>query len=256
MNQSATPFKFSEILTYISTTAFVLTVSFIYGFSLSSKLNLFTYMTLNDYFNYSLKWLTPVLFGFGLGFILQLFFSRVEKGATEEEIIKSSPFPKFTKYFRKYSEKAFSVIFVGGAIVLTIYSFFAEVPKVFLYNLWQLGGAFSWVAFFLWYLKIPKLANRWSIPQKVVLLVAPAMIIFSLFGGMLEGEMYGLPTNKNYYKDQLRLTKAEEVINGKVIFSLNNFIIFLNTKDLNFSIYPINQVRAITTFKEIKKLLH
>src|SRR2546427_57738 len=121
--------KLTEILSLVSISAFVYTILYIYGYSKASGVNLFSYFSINDYFRLAIEWLTPTVIFTLIGVLISTISSRIERGKTEEEIIAGSSNPKFTRAFRKSGEWIPSVTIVGAAVLLTILSYFKDVPR-------------------------------------------------------------------------------------------------------------------------------
>ncbi len=82
------------------------------------------YFGLNDYFRLAIEWLPPIIVSYVLGIFIDKFFTRVERGATEEYIAARSPYPRFTRWSRKWSQDSIVLVLVIGAILNITLTFF------------------------------------------------------------------------------------------------------------------------------------
>ncbi len=89
------------IISFLTSTLLVLSV--VYDFTYLSALNLsFSQIptTISDHIRSALLWAPLLFLGLFSYFFFEMLLKRAEKGMSEEEIINTSPNPKFTRIFR------------------------------------------------------------------------------------------------------------------------------------------------------------
>lgn len=63
--------KAGEVVGIISATVFALTVVYLYGYQTAAHLNLFEYLSVNDYFRLAVGWLAPVALSWLIGVLIE-----------------------------------------------------------------------------------------------------------------------------------------------------------------------------------------
>jgi len=170
----------------------VLAISITYDFGYLTYLGLSfseTPTTLADHIRSSLVWIpSTIIMIFGM-LALELLNRRIEQGMTEEELIKTSPTPKLTAWFRdspKYPIMAFALFipvspFIGIDLPLQAWMFGLVVLWTMLHNFF-----FNHERILHRTTKLFYLASRW----------VPAVIIFVSFLGAIAAEK--VPDGKRY----------------------------------------------------------
>lgn len=72
--------KVGEIVGFMSATAFALTIVYLYGYSIPSHLDLFEYLSVDDYFRLAVAWLVPVALMWGLSVLMHAALLRPSIG--------------------------------------------------------------------------------------------------------------------------------------------------------------------------------
>jgi len=155
--------------------------------------------------------------------IVELFLKRVEKGMTEEQIIKSSPLPNFTKWFRKGPDILIRVL---AAILFVLYILFGQA---------FLGGAFFsfvvlWFLFFEWLLKRPKVLYRGSVALWAIVLALPPILVLIAGLGYSAGNSPLQSNREDRYT--LCLKNVSDPIQAKVVRFLEKGILFKSAPQL------------------------
>jgi hypothetical protein len=212
---------------------------------------MFKYFSPNDYLKLSIEWITPVAIFFALGIVANHFLARVERGASEEELTASSPFPRFTRYFRKSADLAIPLFIIVPAIILFIISYFADVPNILLYGIWQYAGVILWGLFIFWYIRVPRLVAGWTNKMKFFIVAFPAVIIFSFLHGLYKGEVI-LQDMKAKPKARLIIVNQSTPILGQVVLLLDKYVLFADHDTKIIKIFPTVQIRFLEelTFNE------
>jgi len=233
--------KLSDVVGLVVSCSFIFTVVYIFGLSKSLKLNIFKYFSPNDYLKLSIEWITPVAIFFALGIVANYFLTRIERGTSEEELAASSPFPRFTRYFRKSADLAIPLFAIIPAIILLIISFFADVPNILLYGIWQYAAVILWGVFIFWYIRVPKLVAGWTNKMKFFIVAFPAVIIFSLLHGMYKGEVILQDMNAKP-KVKLIIVNQSAPILGQVVLLLDKYVLFADHDRKIIKIFPTIQI--------------
>jgi len=236
--------KISEVIGILSGLSVILTIIYVYGFSKSSGIFLFRYFTINDFLKISIEWLTPSLIGFLISILFYLFTKRVEKGLSEEEIALTSKNPIFTWKFRKFSDTVPLYLIVTIAIIYVILSLFNLVSPLKLYSIWIIAGPFSWLIFISWYVKVPRLVKKWNSKYLILIIILPSIMLYSLFKGLYDGEKI-LSNKNNYSYTKILLMRNSKEMKGKIIFILNNYIIFIDKDSDSLRIFPPSRLKIL-----------
>ena len=235
--------KISEIIGILSSLFFVLTIIYVYGYSKSIGVQVLKYFTLNDYLNYSINWLTPILLFLFVGLIFHLITRRVEHGKSEEEIIASSSNPKFTKRFRKIANYLMwaSMILIG----LSSYFFYLlnKISEERLYSDLKIAIPISWIIFSYWYIKVPRLIKDWRKKHILLFTFIPAIIMSSFFAGLHDGEK----ALNNKYENEIQkvLYNNKKEISGNIIFMLSNYTILIKKGSNKIISIPNSEIKII-----------
>jgi len=119
--------KVAELIGLGSAVAFVLTILYLHGYSRALGVNLFLYFSLNDYTRLAIEWLPPVFVVGFFGVLMNKFFTRVERGASEEELAAATRYPKFIRRFRQSGDAA---LFWMPLIIAALYTGLSVLNKV------------------------------------------------------------------------------------------------------------------------------
>jgi len=235
--------KISELVSIVSAGTFLLSLLYVYGYSVELGLNLFLYFQLTDYLRLAIEWLTPLLTVGLIGGLVHKFFTRVERGASEEEIAATSPNPEFTRKFRRYGDAGLTVVIVVAALFNTGLSLFAEVPRERLYFLWGIAGFMMWLAAVNWYMKEPRLVKHWGKQWTLVVTLLPALAIFSFFAGL-----HGATTGHRFMgarADVEVLPKGSEPVTGQLLFTLEDYILLRVDETRRITVIPKGEIVRI-----------
>lgn len=182
--------SFSALIAVLSAAILIFSVTYDFGFLLWFGVSLAEApTTLSDHIRSSLVWAPTILITvFGV-VALELFNRRIEKGMTEEELINSSPTPKFTAWFRgspKYPLYAFAVFlplapFVG-----------VELPL----HAWMLGSIVWWFILHNYFFNHQIIMARTSSSFYLASRWSPAVLMFMVFSGAIAAEK--VPNGKKY----------------------------------------------------------
>lgn len=133
----------------------------------------------SDHVRSALLWFPKVVTSFGVILIYEMLSQRIEKGMTEEELIQSSPNPKWTRYFRASTHKLFAylaVLIVISYIIAGDY-FLSGLP---------VGLCVVWVAFSVWAQSPSRIIERRPIAIRLAIHLLPPIAIWLYFAGYSE----------------------------------------------------------------------
>jgi hypothetical protein len=248
--------KITQIITLVSAAAFILTVTYIYGFSNAIEVNLLTYFSTNDYIKFSVYWLPKYILSFGLGFCFvkaeRLLFGRSSKG----KIAQSSNRWAFTKFVLKHEDLIIVVLVLGIPFGIVILLDSLNAPKHVRYGSYSILGISFWGVFFR-YILMPNFIKEWARWKLNALLWVPIIIIGVYYYGLLAGQSELGKVDK-YPTARLEMTTEAPSKSGRVLLALSQYIVFLEQKTKMIEIIPIGQVKDIIPItknksKEAKK---
>ena len=99
--------------------ALLLSVVHEWAYFLVLDSDLIRLMHIEDYFAAALKWLPGAIIVMFLGWTIQFVITRIEGGKGDEELIASSPSPRFIRFFRASSDWAMlGLVFIGIPVLV------------------------------------------------------------------------------------------------------------------------------------------
>ena len=213
--------KIPETLALCSAVAFVLAAIYVKAYSLTFGVRLNPYFSLSDYTRFAIDWLPPVCAAAVLGVLLDKFFTRVERGASESELAATSGFPKSVSFFRRSAEWAPLVVLPGIAIVTTVMAILGRIPAEFLYRHWMFAGPIIWFALVHWYSRERAMVEHWPSAWFKFVMFFPAMVIGAGFMGFAAG----VSELDNSFKTRVYVEAQAAPIEGSPMFILDNYVL-------------------------------
>jgi hypothetical protein len=134
-----------------------------------------------DHIRSSLVWLPTTVIGFFFIFVFELINRRVEQGMTEEELIESSPVPKFTKWFRESPKYLFILMAMS-------------IPISWAFGVDHVLQAWLFSAVILWFVLHSWLFDHWRIIDRTsgeffsISRWLPAIAMFVAIQGAISAE--------------------------------------------------------------------
>lgn len=155
----------------ISAGLLILSIAYDYFFLLALGLSFDSVpTTIADHVRSAIVWAPKVaLFIFAFA-VYELAMRRVEGGLTEEELIRTSPAPRFTKWFRSSANVMFVVVAVLAIIVTTLTT--ASFHAFFL------GSMLVWGFLSLSIIEHPRMGARFSARGARTFVIVPLAIIY------------------------------------------------------------------------------
>lgn len=131
----------------------------------------------SDYIMSTFRWLPPFVLAASIIFLLEMFLSRVEGFRSEEEIIETSPIPKFTRIFRMSPAYMIMIVFVIGGL----WQLFA-VDKIKALNVMLPVLGIYW-AFCMWFVRHPVSYETLGIAGRRLIFWVPVISLLILSHG-------------------------------------------------------------------------
>lgn len=124
--------------------------------------------TLSEHVRSALAWAPKTLILMTLTTGFALFMKRVEGGLSDEELIATSPTPRFTRFFRRSGDVAVVLVALASAVIRPLTD--TDDGWVF----WTF--LVVWAALVLWVLRHPRLGKAIDSPGKLAVLVLPIIL--------------------------------------------------------------------------------
>ena len=246
-NQKISIFEIEKISTVVGLTgAIALAVSIIYDWSYFFYLGL-SYKeipaSLADHVRDTIVWLPKVtLSAFGV-FIIELFNRRVEQGMTEEEIIASSPMPRFTKAIRNSP----TYFFIAGAIFIPVATFYWGI--VLPLEAYMISSIILWFVFQSWLFGHPRIIERTPYKFYVLTKWLPVLMLWLGFQGAISARTdLVMPT----VLSNLKLSDGN-VISGVQLKTFERAILIKIVNSDKYSIVPWSSISEIVLSKTENK---
>lgn len=188
----------------------------------------------SDHVRSGLLWFPKVVTSFGVILIYEMLSQRIEKGMTEEELIQSSPNPKWTRRFRASPHKLFaylSVLIVIGYIIAGDY-FLGGLPA---------GLCVVWVTFSVWAQSPSRIVEHRPIAIRLAIHLLPPIAIWLYFSG---------------YSEAVRLYQPSTPVSHLTISgeSAPESVVLLRQLDKGLLIKEANNSVGFRPWSEVKKI--
>lgn len=196
-------------------------------------------LTTRDYLSIVVEWAPATFIGFIVGIVAAILLRRVERGMTEDELISTAPYPKFTKYFRKSSDWA---LLAGVPVISVLAVIFG--PNDSLASVGLLGVYF-WGALCLYLFSHQSTGSTLPIRVKVTLLLGPNFILISyLFG--ISHAYADLRVNDGRYA--VNLHDGRSLHSDKLLRLLDSGVLFRVESQVTFQ--PWSQISSLSATVE------
>jgi len=218
-----------------------LTISVIYDFGYFTYLGLSfaeAPTSISDHIRSSLVWLPTLVFSILAIFIYESAMKRVEGGMTEDELINTSPAPRFTKWFRA-SPYYFMTI---TALSVPILWFYGIKPSL---NAIQFSLIIIWFLFHNWIYNHLNIMKNTSTNIYLIGRWLPAIAILISFLGAITAQNT-IKYQKDLYKIQLPSSTIEVIL-------LRTFDSYFLVWDSNKGNYEFISKSLINNFEPITK---
>jgi hypothetical protein len=135
--------------------------------------------SLSEHVRSAVIWAPKVSIALILCAVVELALRRIEGGRTEEELIASSPEPRFTRTFRRSGDAA---VWIGSAIAAVLGPFFSTDSGWVFLSFMVLWGSLTFSV-----LGHPRMSAKFDSVPKRLLLVAPVLISIVCMQGHAAG---------------------------------------------------------------------
>lgn len=192
--------------------------------------------SVSDHVRSAIVWLPKVvLFMFAM-FVYELLMRRIEGGRTEQELIQTSPTPRFTKWFRFSANAAFVVMAV--LVVLTTTLLTASLHGLFL------GFMLLWGFLSFSVVQHPRMGAGFTATGARVFIVVPLVVAYVGFFGYGSGERM-LTAKSPEWDVAIKTDKGNEhrKLNGMRTFGTT--VVAVDT-DRRVSVVPSEQFEVVT----------
>lgn len=213
--------KVTEYIALGSAGSFMLTVIYLWGYSFTLGVNLLKYFSISDYTRYAIVWLPPVCAVLAFLKLNDIICTRVERGASEEEIVARSLFPNFIRVFRKSATIIpFSFMLILAIAITRTAMRHKEIMEV-AYGIWVLMGPWTWLKLVQWYAKERRLVDHWTHEWYLAVRALPVLVLIAVFAGLSKGEHHFTgPTEV-----QVMVNTEKVPIEGRALFILDGYVL-------------------------------
>ena len=232
----------AEVAAAIVAVGFVVSVIYDWGFVYALGLNLAHLPTTTaDHFRSGLLWFPPLLVAVLVYAAMEFQFQRVERGLTEEEIIKSSSNPKTTQKFREGPWKL--ALWMAPVYVISYFLIgdaYASMLPLML--------AIAWMGFAEWCYSVPLIKQRRSRNLQLGFTFLPIVGILAFFNG------YNTAVDAAVRKPtEVLIERLEPLtpLSGNVLRTLEKGVLFLGANN-SVQFIPWDQVKVIVSKEAYK----
>ena len=136
--------------------------------------------TISDHLRSSLTWIPETIIVIFAVIAFEMFNRRIEQGKTEEEIIQSSPIPKFTAWFR--ASPKYPIIVIALSLPLTLW---LNPDLSMQLQHWQFSLIIIWFVFHSFLFGHERIVQRTSKEFLLASRWLPIILIFFAFNGAI-----------------------------------------------------------------------
>lgn len=217
----------------------ILSIAYDYGFYLGIGVK-FSEMptTLSDHLRSSLNWAPIALISMFILYIFEMFNQRIEQGMTEEEIIQTSPNPKFTAWFRK------SPIYLIAALAL--------FPFVALYfdidlplPMWLLTAIFLWSVLHSFIFSHERILENYTYESYLISRWFPIIICIQVFQGAIAANYIKSGSGIEYILDS-----KDKQYTGIIARSYEKYFMLWNTQTNEVQLISADEIISISSKKK------
>lgn len=216
------------LISIFSSLAFVLSVVYDWGYFMFLNISFSELPTsLSDHVKSALIWLPKTVLGGFVALTIELLTQRIERGMTEEEIILSSPNPKFTYYFRR-SPFYFIIIVSTLAIILKILGLPVPLDALIFFTICL------WVLINSWIFNFPRLQQKYSFLFRYTFKWLPIIVLIIWYLGYSEASS-DIKINKTIC---ILLNKNEKIESAILLRSFDKFILIWYKEKNTYEFIP------------------
>lgn len=232
-----------EFFASVAALAFILTVAYVYGYSLSLGINLLPYFSLDDYLRLSITWLALTSVLIALCILPSEFLETLttRRRVRDADAVPSSP---ATKRIRVPSDVLFVLSFLFVLTVLSIIMWLNGEFTPHVYLLWGITGGLIWLALAKRYLARIGAANDSPKLLGLIFVILPTFVIMSFSVGLANGAgaQWLLPKRK---PAEIHLKGEPKALSAVVLLSLGEFLVLRGEDPNSVQLIPKEQVRAV-----------
>jgi hypothetical protein len=222
--------------------AFVSSVVNVYGISSTVAFPVLNFMAVNDYLAWSIRFLTPTIFGFALALILEVFLRRTEGGLSEKEIAELASDPEKTRRRRRRPWVFMAIVCAAAAAINTLGYAAGLNSRTYLFEVYRATVPILWYVLASWYMQVPRLTQNWTRITVLLFYFVPALLLYSYFDGLHSGSRF-YDDNRNRF-ELIEATRAdpEEV---RVLLVLDKYVLLSYSGDSCISVVPAQDVQRL-----------
>lgn len=226
----------TKVLALGATTS--LLASLVYDWGFFSALNL-SFLevpsSLSDHVRSALLWFPKVFVSLGAIFVFEMLTRRIERGMSEDELIKSSPDPQWTRKFREGPLR-----FLSYVSVFVIVGYI--LAGVFFLQLLPLALCTLWFAFSAWAQSAPLILARRPLALRLAGHFVPPIAIWLYFAGYAEAaRLYDSTT------EPAKLTTTSSVVEAVVLLRLLEKGALVRENSTSVAFRPWSEIKHIET---------
>jgi hypothetical protein len=226
--------------------ALVLSVIYDWGFYYALNLGFIEVPTsIGDHIRSGLIWLPKALFAFFVGFAIEFMNRRIERGLTEEEIIKSSRNPERLRKFRRGPSVLFRIL------ALTTVALFLLVGDVYR-GLLPLSIIICWAMFSEWVNNAPLLKVRRSEATRWLFHWLPMVFFFVFFMGYNNASDL---VSKDIPQFKLSLNESKGEVGVNILRQIERGTLVINPNSERMTFYPWSDVTKLEPSETYKPYL-
>ena len=200
--------------------------------------------TISDHVRSSLVWLPTIIVVVLAIFIYESAMKRVEGGMSEEELINTSPTPKFTKWFR--NSPAYLIALIPFGVVILWY--LGIKPSL---RAQQFSLIIFWFIFHNWVYHHPNILTKITANFYLVSRWLPAIAVYIVYTGAISAESTIVDKNNTY-----RFTLDNKSIETKLLRKFESYFLVWNEPENNYEFISSSLVKSykpIITKQQKKK---
>ena len=220
----------------------MLSITYDYGFFLSFGVGFSEIpTTISDHLRSSLNWIPTAIITFFLFYIFEMFNRRMEQGKTEEELINSSPCPKFTAWFRKLPK-----YFIIALALFPIVALYYDIKMPI--HVWSLTAFIFWFIFHDFIFGHERILKDTSNEVYLMSRWMPFIIMIQIFHGVIMAD-----TIKQGIGNEYILKSKNEQFSGILARAYEKYYLLWDKEKHEIKLISAREIISITSKKKIDK---
>jgi len=234
-------FSLVEVSAWVSAMTLVFSILYEWSYLRVIDFKLTGAISISDFVELAIGWLPTTLLLYMVLAMNEFLTQGIERGQTEDEIVASSPTPKFTKGFRKAPSILIPLVLVFGSLFQVIFA--SEVSYFFVGVL----AVSLWATFASRVSSVPRIQEKYTSLLCSLFVLVPIVVMTILTLGAMEAEL-ALKAKKGPY--DISFNDGEELKEVQILRLFDQGALIRDPSEASISFELWSEVAEFTKYSE------